>query len=84
MIISQIVASFHFCHSFYRALNNKDGNQEALKITLVISAILMLFCLGLYFLAKKYIFVAKYFANIQTLAFIISTMEFTIQAGALF
>jgi hypothetical protein len=85
MIISQIVASFHFCHSFYRALNSEEGkNHEALKITLVISAVLMLFCLGLYFLARKYIFVAKYFANIQTLTFIISTMEFTIQAGALF
>jgi hypothetical protein len=84
MIISQIVASFYFCHSFYRALNYKDGNQDALKITLVISAILILLCLGLFFLAKRYIFVAKYFANIQTLTFIISTMEFTIQSGTLF
>ena len=81
MIISQLLALFYFSHSFYRALSTAEVNKDRLKITLVISAILILYCLGLFFLAKRYIFVAKYFANIQTLTFIISSMEMTIRSG---
>jgi len=32
MIISQLLASFYFFHSFYRALNAKDGDKNRLII----------------------------------------------------
>jgi hypothetical protein len=55
-----------------------------LKISLVVSALLILFCVCLFFLAKRHLIIAKYFANMQTLTFIVATMELTILKGDVF
>ena len=78
MIISQMTAIFYFCHSFYRALKNEYGNNNGLKISLVVSSVLITLCFGLYYLAKRYLIIAKHFSNIQTLLFIVFTFELTI------
>lgn len=77
MIISQSVAFFHFSFNFYQALKaDKDSKRgDLLKISLVISLVLIVFCFLLYFLAKKYQLVAKHFSNIQVFFIILTTME---------
>jgi hypothetical protein len=84
MIISVILATFYFCHNFYQAIRGENDhlkNADRLKISLVISAIMIMINLAIYFLAKKHIFFAKYFSNIETIIFIVNVIELSILSG---
>ena len=84
MIVSQIVSAFYFFHSIFRAFVWLDGDKKVILIILAISTSLFIITLGLYFIAKRYVFVAKYFANYLIMSFLIFTLEFTIWTGGIF
>ena len=65
----------HFIYQIYKVFQQKidadshnaqlpDSTQNKLKLSLIVTGILVCLCVGMFFMAKKYSLFAKYFANI--------------------